>query len=67
MVFFNVDAMTGLFPFMLDAIGDSFDLNSISKLKQGSPHKVKLFQCSCKRKDNQDIDHIMIHQNHCKD
>jgi ankyrin repeat protein len=63
----NVDAMTGLFPFMLAAVGKSSDLRTIYELMRRSPHNVKLFKSSRKRKGNHDIDDIMIQQKYRKD
>jgi hypothetical protein len=37
-----VDALTALFPFMLAAVGESFDLSSMYELMWQSPHDVKL-------------------------
>jgi hypothetical protein len=55
----NVDALTGLFPFMLAATGKWAEINSIYELMRRSPHNVKLFNCPRKRQSNQDIHHNM--------
>jgi hypothetical protein len=41
----NEDTLTGLLPFMLAAMGDSFDFDSIYELIRASPQNVKTFNC----------------------